>query len=116
MKRFIFYLLIMLSASFYSCEDMVFSLAGTKWQSADKSMIFEFVTDSTCKMMWYTEPNYYSYSHSAYGVYHYEKPNITILSPYSNGFGSYEGTITGAKMKIKPKDSNFDFIEFSKIK
>ncbi len=116
MRKIIFYLFIMLLAFFYSCEDTVYSLAGTKWQSANKAMIFEFVTDSTCKMMSYSEPNYYSYSHSAYGLYLYEKPNITIISPWSNGFGSYEGTVSGVKMKIKRKDSDFDFIEFSKIK
>lgn len=116
MKKLFSYLTILLLFLFYSCEDNVNTLAGTKWQSEDKAMIFEFVTDSTCTMTLYPALNLHSYSLSAYGIYHYVKPEITILSPPSNGFGSYIGTITEAIMRIKPKDSDFDFVEFYKIK
>ena len=113
MKKQFYYTTFIFLIFLYSCEDKVTTIVGTKWQTINKEMVFEFVSDSVCKMMLHPEQN--NNSNSAFGNYHYEKPNITITSPPSNGFGSYIGTITETKMTIKRKDSDSDALVFNKI-
>ena len=117
MKNFTFPLVLTLSLIMFSCNrDENISLTGSKWEAVDKTIIIEFQTESACTIKFFIDSTTPIFFQSVEYTYSYENQNITLLTPSSKGFGCYIGTIEGKNMKIKLRDSSFDYIELKKIK
>lgn len=114
MKKVLFYSIISFIVIFNSCKDENISLIGTKWQSVDRTMTFKFETDTTCTMNFFIDPDNQNEYQTAHYIYFYDNPDIVLLIAPSSGFGSYSGSINGNIMKLKLKDSTFDYINFQK--
>ena len=115
MKKNLYYLVVLFLVIFNSCKDENISIIGTKWQSADKTTC-KFDTDSTCTMTYFINPNNPEISQTAKYIYSYSNPDIVLLIAPSSGFASYSGSINGNTMKLKLKDSTFDYVDFYKTK